>query len=74
MHQIVSPEVDSAEGPVLPTDDWAEQEVLKSTSGWVEVHKDCLVRHPFLHTVHFIPSPYLSRCDLRIDYGPKAHQ
>ncbi|GBE80038.1 Cleft lip and palate transmembrane protein [Sparassis crispa] len=44
VHQIVHPDVEEAEGPVLPTDDWAEQDMLKSTSGWIEVYKGCLTR------------------------------
>lgn len=32
-----------ADGARLPTDDWAEQEILKSASGWVECHDTCLV-------------------------------
>ncbi|KAH9948340.1 hypothetical protein B0H21DRAFT_777899 [Amylocystis lapponica] len=34
----------SREGPVMPTDDWAEQEMLKSSTGWIEVYKSCLTR------------------------------
>lgn len=44
MAQTVSPDVEGGEGPVLPTDDWVENEVLKSATGWVEVSKSCLVR------------------------------
>lgn len=29
---------------MLPTDDWTEQETLKSASGWIELHNRCLVR------------------------------
>ncbi|KAI0068688.1 hypothetical protein BV25DRAFT_1986271 [Artomyces pyxidatus] len=29
-------------GPVLPTEEWVEQEVLKSTSGWIELSKGVL--------------------------------
>lgn len=42
--QSVSPDVENGEGPVLPTDDWAEQDVLKSATGWIEVSKSCIVR------------------------------
>ncbi|KAI0921652.1 hypothetical protein AcW1_004437 [Taiwanofungus camphoratus] len=40
--QSVSPDVENGEGPVLPTDDWAEQDVLKSATGWIEVSKSCI--------------------------------
>jgi hypothetical protein len=35
--------MDTIEGPVLPTDEWAEHEVLQSGSGWIELAKQCLV-------------------------------
>ncbi|KAJ3559213.1 hypothetical protein NM688_g479 [Phlebia brevispora] len=40
--QVISPDVENGEGPVLPNEDWAENEVLKSATGWVEVSKQCL--------------------------------
>lgn len=43
VHQVISPEVEAKDLPLLPTDDWMEQEIMKSPSGWIEVHKDCLV-------------------------------
>lgn len=46
--QTISPDVESGEGPVLPNEDWAEKDVLKSATGWIEVFKDCLVRTLFL--------------------------
>ncbi|KAF7798919.1 hypothetical protein EIP86_010147 [Pleurotus ostreatoroseus] len=48
--QTVSPDVEGGEGPVLPTDDWVENEVLKSATGWVEVSKSCLSGHQVLET------------------------
>ncbi|KAJ6610439.1 hypothetical protein B0H10DRAFT_2225073 [Mycena sp. CBHHK59/15] len=27
---------------LMPTEDWVEQDILKSPSGWIEVHKQCL--------------------------------
>lgn len=41
---ILSIEMESAEGPLLPSDDWAETEIMKSANGWIDIHKDCLVR------------------------------
>ncbi|KIP07675.1 hypothetical protein PHLGIDRAFT_127453 [Phlebiopsis gigantea 11061_1 CR5-6] len=40
--QVSLPDVESGEGPVLPTDDWVEKEILKSTDGWIEVSADAL--------------------------------
>lgn len=31
------------DGARLPTNDWAEKEILKSASGWIERHDSCLV-------------------------------
>jgi hypothetical protein len=42
--QIIPPDMDAPEGPVLPTDEWVEDTVLTSASGWIEVAKACLVR------------------------------
>ncbi|KAH7912953.1 hypothetical protein BJ138DRAFT_1003417 [Hygrophoropsis aurantiaca] len=42
VQQIVPPNVEGQEGLLLPTHDWVEQDTLKSSSGWIEVHKDCL--------------------------------
>lgn len=43
VHQVVSLEAEGKDGPMLPTDDWVEEEILRSPSGWIEVHKNCLV-------------------------------
>ncbi|KAG6331869.1 hypothetical protein ID866_7220, partial [Astraeus odoratus] len=43
VQQLVPPNVDGQEGPLLPSSDWMEQETLKSSCGWIEVHRDCLV-------------------------------
>ncbi|KAH7931149.1 hypothetical protein BV22DRAFT_1052884 [Leucogyrophana mollusca] len=42
VQQQVPPNIEGQEGPLLPTHDWVEQETLKSSSGWIEVHRDCL--------------------------------
>lgn len=31
-------------GPVIPTEEWVEKDVLKTSTGVVEVYKGCLVR------------------------------
>ena len=50
VEQTVSRDMENTEGPVLPNEDWAENEVLKSSSGWIELSKQCLVRIPSLFT------------------------
>ncbi|EPT03617.1 hypothetical protein FOMPIDRAFT_1035253 [Fomitopsis schrenkii] len=42
VNQVVSSEADGGEGPVIHSDDWAEQDVLMSATGWVEVSLSCL--------------------------------
>ena len=39
VQEIVSPENEVKEGPVLPSDNWVEVEVLRSADGWIEIHK-----------------------------------
>jgi hypothetical protein len=41
--QFIPPDLDPGEGPVLPTEEWVEQEILQSESGWIELTKLCLV-------------------------------
>lgn len=41
--QLIPPDMDSTEGPILPTEEWAEDQVLQSGSGWIEMSKQCLV-------------------------------
>ena len=41
--QRITPDLASEEGPVLPTEDWVEKELCKSSSGWIEVYHGCLV-------------------------------
>ncbi|KAF8592447.1 hypothetical protein K439DRAFT_12233 [Ramaria rubella] len=36
--QEIIPGSEAREGPVIPTDDWVEQETLRSRSGWIEVY------------------------------------
>ncbi|KAL1937721.1 hypothetical protein VTO73DRAFT_12874 [Trametes versicolor] len=40
--QRITPDLVNEVGPILPTDDWVEKELLKSSSGWVEVYKGCI--------------------------------
>ncbi|KAJ2974572.1 hypothetical protein NUW54_g11872 [Trametes sanguinea] len=40
--QRITPDLINEVGPVLPTDDWVEKELLKSATGWVEVYHGCL--------------------------------
>ena len=48
----VPPDEDAKEGPVLPTEDWAERDTLRSKTGYVDVHvgkEGCIVSVPFHH-------------------------
>lgn len=40
--RIIAADTEGRDGPVLPTDDWVEDEVLKGADGYVEVHSACL--------------------------------
>ncbi|KAK7696036.1 hypothetical protein QCA50_000677 [Cerrena zonata] len=40
--QVITPDIDCGEGPLPPTEDWAESELLKTASGWIEVYKDTI--------------------------------
>ncbi|CAK5262875.1 unnamed protein product [Mycena citricolor] len=42
VHQVVSLDADSKDGPSIPAEDWVERDILKSSSGWIEVHRRCL--------------------------------
>jgi hypothetical protein len=50
--QSIPPDMDVTEGPVLPTEEWVEQEVLQSGSGWIELAKQCLVSPLILPSRH----------------------
>ena len=39
-----TPNGEERPGPVIPTEEWVEKDVLKTSTGTVEVHKGCLVR------------------------------
>lgn len=43
MHQTISSDVVGGEATLLPTEEWVEHEVMKSASGWIEVHKQSIV-------------------------------
>ncbi|KAI0722228.1 hypothetical protein C8T65DRAFT_135304 [Cerioporus squamosus] len=40
--QRITPDLSTEEGPLLPTDDWVEKELCKSSTGWIEVFQGCL--------------------------------
>ncbi|KAF9464811.1 hypothetical protein BDZ94DRAFT_1215558 [Collybia nuda] len=42
VYQTYPADVEGKDGPLLPTEDWVERDILKSSNGWVEVHKQCL--------------------------------
>lgn len=35
---LVPPDSEAKEGPIMPTEDWVEQDVLLSKNGWIEIH------------------------------------
>ena len=41
--QTMTPDIGVAESVLLPTEDWVEHEILKTPTGWIEVHTECLV-------------------------------
>lgn len=43
VHQTISPDVVGNDSTLLPTEEWVEREILKTATGWIDVHKDCLV-------------------------------
>jgi hypothetical protein len=57
VQQLVPQDVEGQEGPLLPTHDWVEQDILMSSSGWIEVHSNCLVSHLFPSFMHSTTSP-----------------
>ena len=47
VYQTVPIDLEGKEGPLLPTEDWVENEIMKSPNGWVEVSYQCLVSFSF---------------------------
>jgi hypothetical protein len=45
VRQVVPADIEGKDGPQLPTDEWVEQDIMKSSTGWIEVYSSCLVRH-----------------------------
>jgi hypothetical protein len=43
VHQVVPLDIEGKDGPLLPTEDWVEEEIMKSSNGWIETHIQCLV-------------------------------
>ena len=43
VHQNISLDVDGTETTLLPSDEWVEHEILKSATGWIDIHKDSIV-------------------------------
>ena len=44
--QTISLDIQGNESILLPTDDWVERDILKSSTGWIQVHKDGIVSNP----------------------------
>jgi len=51
VYQVVPLIVEGKDGPQLPTEDWVEKEILKSSTGWIEVHASCLVSGSYISHV-----------------------
>ncbi|KIM46487.1 hypothetical protein M413DRAFT_441575 [Hebeloma cylindrosporum] len=43
VHQTIPSEVVGGEVTLLPTEEWVEHEIMKSASGWIEIHKQSIV-------------------------------
>ncbi|KAF8345575.1 hypothetical protein F5887DRAFT_965708 [Amanita rubescens] len=43
VYQVVPIDIQGKEGPLLPTEDWVEDEIMKSSTGWIQVGNQCLV-------------------------------
>jgi hypothetical protein len=69
VYQTFSTDVEGKDGPLLPTEDWVERDILKSSSGWVEVHKQCLVCH-FLSNPSTMATPSCQRWSF---YGGESY-
>ncbi|KAF8204689.1 hypothetical protein BJ912DRAFT_840667 [Pholiota molesta] len=50
VHHTISLDVEGAESTLLPSEDWVENEIMKTATGWIDVHKDCLVSDIILET------------------------
>ncbi|KAI0772048.1 hypothetical protein BD413DRAFT_51504 [Trametes elegans] len=66
--QRITPDLINEVGPVLPTDDWVEKEMIKSTTGWVEVYQGCLTNEEISQAE---ASPMYSRTFSIVLPGPK---
>ncbi|KAL0950174.1 hypothetical protein HGRIS_010167 [Hohenbuehelia grisea] len=42
IYQTVPIDVEGKDGPLVPPEEWIEQGVMRSQTGWIDVHKDCL--------------------------------
>lgn len=49
VHHTISLDVEGAESTLLPSEDWVEHEIMKTATGWIDVHKDCIVSGASLH-------------------------
>ena len=71
---VVPVDVEAKVGPIMPTEDWVEQDVLLSTSGWIQVHlgkSGCIVSNhepcPALSLRnHCVCCPLCCACDYSV--------
>ncbi|KJA29749.1 hypothetical protein HYPSUDRAFT_60602 [Hypholoma sublateritium FD-334 SS-4] len=40
VYNVISQEVEGAEATLIPSEDWVENDIMKSSTGWIGVHKD----------------------------------
>lgn len=56
----IHPGEEAREGPVVPSAEWAEEDVLRSSTGLVDVSSHCLVRIPRSYAISS-PTAHLRR-------------
>ncbi|RDB20100.1 hypothetical protein Hypma_012852 [Hypsizygus marmoreus] len=42
VYQTYPADVEGRDGPLLPTEDWVERDIMQSLTGWIEVNTECL--------------------------------
>ncbi|KAF8969372.1 hypothetical protein BDZ97DRAFT_1902497 [Flammula alnicola] len=50
VRHVISLDVEGNESTLFPTEDWVEHEIMKSASGWIDVHKDSIVANGISET------------------------
>ncbi|KAF8954286.1 hypothetical protein BDZ97DRAFT_1677233 [Flammula alnicola] len=50
VHHVISLDVEGNGSTIFPPEDWVEHEIMMSTSGWIDVHKDSIVGNAISET------------------------